>query len=723
MGSVRNWWLAATTLAGAVIAGSVAHEAAAAWPDGYPGRVAAVDAIRHDMAMPGIIYDPQDIKARYEDACKKKSSSACNWTKWQGANGGDLKLAREHYAGKCPSDPLACVVLGYTESRDDKGNLVFDNPAKGAKALDYFTKACKEKAYAPGCTGEGELYLNGIGTDVDLERARKLVDEGCKAEDPWGCYLLGTMYENGQGGPADFGKAAELYKSACSSKIPHACVQLGTLTEDGRAGTRNPEAAAKVYGEACEGKFTGGCYQLGRLYAEGRVVQRSPSIALGMYKTACDGGDFLGCYGLATFYESGEAGEGDIKDAAKIYDEACSKGYAKACTRTGEMYIKGRGLNKDVEMGVKLIQKGCSGADPGGCDTLGALYENGNGLDMNLTKAAELYKMACERGEGKGCYHLGNLYEVGKGVSQSATESQTLFQAACDKGHGKSCGRLARRYLTGDGVEKNMARAAELLGKGCAGQDGDSCGKLAGMYQSGKGVSADPAKALQLYTDACDFDNGQACFELAEMYAKGSNGVAIDFKKAAKGYSRGCSLKFDKACEAGKSVVFQARFEEVIAVAWESNICQVWSLDPEAPEKTKLVATVRKEAFEIQDGPLAGNTVTLARDPNEFKTDKKVVGFSKWRFNNGKKDLTFRHYEVWDPEEEPIDTFPGDMSYSDDRLGDTKLLLSREEETIRRSAPNTKCSFAGGYPVITVDHCSEIQALAAAQLVTSCKGE
>ena len=42
---------------------------------------------------------------------------------------------------------------------------------------------------------------------------------------------------------------------------------------------------------------------------------------------------------------------------------------------------------------------------------------------------------------------------------------------------------------------------------------------------------------------------------------------------------------------------------------------------------------------------------------------------------------------------------------------------------MQRNAPSKTCKFGSGYPVITTEHCSEIQALIGAQLLTSCKGE
>lgn len=74
----------------ALIAGTPAR---AAWPDSYPRRVALLEALRHDMAWPGMQEDPATVAERYQAACELGSRYACQYTKWQGEDGGDLQLA------------------------------------------------------------------------------------------------------------------------------------------------------------------------------------------------------------------------------------------------------------------------------------------------------------------------------------------------------------------------------------------------------------------------------------------------------------------------------------------------------------------------------------------------------------------------------------------------------------------------------------------------------
>ena len=68
----------------------------------------------------------------------------------------------------------------------------------------------------------------------------------------------------------------------------------------------------------------------------------------------------------------------------------------------------------------------------------------------------------------------------------------------------------------------------------------------------------------------------------------------------------------------------------------------------------------------------------------------------------------------------PFDAFPGDESFSKDVRGASSLLYSREDETVRRNQSG-RCEFVDQYAMLTSEQCSEVQALLAANLVSTCR--
>ena len=694
----------------------------AAWPDGYEGRVANMNALRQDFAYQGVSLDNAAQKALYDKACTLKSTTACNYPQWFGPSGGDIEKAAAFYTPKCGSgDPQACTMVAISLTRDGNNNFL----AKDAKkAYGLYEKTCTTKAYAPACAGMAELMMRGQGVAKDYVGALKRAEEACKAEDPYGCHLAGELYANGWGTKVDTAKAISNYKAACKGSVQAGCLQ-GALVEAQAVAGKDPGKAIATFTKYCDQeKFTAACYQLGKAYDEGRMIERDYSKAETYYKRTCDVGDIEGCFGLARLYEDGkvESASG-AEQAVSIYDKACNAGNTDACARLGKLYIKGKGVAKDVQVGVGFISRACESKDAESCDVLGQLYEAGNGVDMNLTKAGEFYDQACKAGTGVGCFHLAKLYQLGKGVSQDLTQAGKLFEKACATGHGASCSKLASGYLTGEGVPKDLKKAAELLDKGCNSGDGDGCVKLGGMYAEGKGVTKDLAKSSGYYDTACRNESGMGCYYLAKAYEKGE-GVPQDFKMAVQAYKDGCRVKYEQACSEGGTVMFQAKFQEILDRAWESKICQVWTIVPGKNDSTKLVADVRGDQFSLLEGPFKGQTLAPQKVGVDFEKDKKYRGTTRWAVPGpGGVPVNFRHFDVWDSEDDPIDAFPGDLSRSPDRQGATNLVYNRGEEVVQRNAEPDKCVFPNKAPMLTTEHCSELQALLAAQLVSTCKGE
>lgn len=695
--------------------------ALAAWPDSYQHRVANMTALYWDLGFPGVGQDAKRTKALYSKSCNIKKGSACSYKAWQDGEGGSLEKAAGYYGKKCPSDPQSCVVMGWVNSKDAQGNLV--DTASASKGYNYHKRAC-DKAYAPGCSGMAEMHIAGVGAAQNYGLARRYASEGCKAQDYWGCYLEGTIYERGLGVGVDMNKATLLFRKACRKNVPHACIKIAEMSERGLVQGGSAEKAAATYGKYCKEKVFAGCGNLGRLYMEGRGVDRNVDTALALYKQSCDAGDLNGCFGMAKAYESGRSSEGGPEEAASIYEKVCNTGNADACVRLGKLYLRGRGVPKDPEVGIGFVTRACDGGNLDGCDVLGQLYESGNGVKMDVGRAVQKYSAACDGGVGRGCYHLAKLYQVGKGVSQDSAKAGDLFESACAGGHGKSCGLLARAYLTGDGVRADSAKAADLYEKGCQGGHGESCAKVGGMYQNGSGVSADISRAMAFYQDACGLESAVGCFTLARAYETG-NGVDKNFKRAVTAYKDACNYGYEQACDAGGKIAFQASFTEIMETRWENQICELWSFDPDRPNKTEVVAYVKGDTFDVKDGPRSGQSIQVELLGDTFQTGKIFKGASLWKGPGGKKvaNIEFSHYETWNSVEDPIDAFPADEAYSDDRMGDTRLIYSRGEEQVRRNLASKQCKFGSGYPLITTEHCTAIQALVGAQLLTSCKGE
>ena len=156
--------------------------AQAAWPDSFEHRIAAMDALRYDLAMPGVPHDYSKVMSRYQVACDKGYLDVCHPEIWVSETGSDGTKALSVFERKCNKNkkPLACVAVGIAYGMVDGAiSSIASNPTK---ALQAFTMACEDKASSRR-TYLGDMYREGVAVPKDLARSQAYYQEACKAKD------------------------------------------------------------------------------------------------------------------------------------------------------------------------------------------------------------------------------------------------------------------------------------------------------------------------------------------------------------------------------------------------------------------------------------------------------------------------------------------------------------------------------------------------------------
>jgi len=441
-----------------------------------------------------------------------------------------------------------------------------------------------------------------------------------------------------------------------------------------------------------------------------------------LYQSTCDAGVQGACYQLGVIYDEGRGVTPDHDLALMQFDNTCEAGYAPSCTRLGEMYMSGHILDKDRRMGMQYIQRGFRDGDLEGCVRLGQMVEAGVGGDEDPVKARELYTQACEQGSGLGCHALAGLFERGVGVAADSAAALGLYRSTCDDGFGQSCGRLAEMFREGEGVIKNTREALRYLELGCQGEHGPSCGRLGEVYSQGNhGYTQSDEKATELYTRACILRDPVGCYFLGLAYEAGS-AIEQNYLLAIESYEFACENGVQDACSESGPIEVRARFEVVIRDAFQSDMCEVWGHEEGVPERSRLLAAVDGAQISPNEGSYQGQVLQIRHVRNEYKDGRNFVARSFWGLDLGWEDqgVAFEHHENWRQDRDEISGFPGRESFSSDVSGSSSIIFSREEGTLRRNQSG-RCEFVADYDVLTAEHCSEIQALVAGNLLSKCQ--
>jgi hypothetical protein len=295
------------------------------------------------------------------------------------------------------------------------------------------------------------------------------------------------------------------------------------------------------------------------------------------------------------------------------------------------MYLAGKTVEKDRRLGLSYVSRGCRAGDLEGCVTMAEMFEDGRwGTEMNLTRAFDLYKQACDGGSGPGCFHLGRLYDEGKGVPANQREALNWYRRACEESYGESCGRLAEKFRIGEGVVRSSREANRYLALGCDHTDGASCGQLGMVYESGsQGLMLDLGRAASHYERACNLLDPFGCWRLGTFYEAGTS-VEQDYVQALASYEVACEAGLEEACAAAEPIAFRARFEQIIQTGFESDICQVWSFDPDDPEKNRILAEVRGSEITLLVSRNKNKTATISHLRSEFTEGARHVATSYW---------------------------------------------------------------------------------------------
>jgi TPR repeat protein len=701
----------------------------AAWPDSFEHRIAAMDALRYDLAMPGVPHDYAKVMSRYQVACDKGYLDVCHPEVWVSETGSDASKALDVFERKCSKNkkPLACVAVGIGYGMVDEA--VSSSASNPTKAFQAFTVACEEKAYAPGCTYLGDMYREGVAVAKDMSKAQAYYEEACKAKDVWGCHRLADLQLAMDATQTDVGLKS--YAQSCQSGFEIGCMAQASLMIPKAKSNSEWAFISKQMDIGCSYGQSDKCGALARLYHQGKGVQRSLPLAKALYMSSCSKGVSESCYQMGQLYL--DMSPPMLSDAAKTFFDACEGGHPLSCTRYGHMAITGQGVERNVEFGLRFMNQGCNAGSQEGCLALVDAYATGQGVAKDLSKAEQLAVQTCDAGFGKGCYVLAQLSEQSSAWEQENSRDVTsLYEKACSLGYGHGCSEVAlKEYSNGRADESVQSK----LMVGCEGGDVRAC------LAMGQITAVDVERAQGFHLSACELDSMDGCLAVGKYFVTNKQ---ID--QASTYFERVCSMGDERGCSALEPIAFEGKFSGIVRSAFLSNLCQVWARPDNADYS--LLAGAKGATIDIHVGSHSGSTINIWHQSTNIQLDGIQRGDSQWNVAGKYPDATnvwgvdepldhtqvveekeedvwgneqmmdwnytIQHVEEWDASKGSISRdFPGDLTKA---IGDKAVIqYSRESERLFG-----QCGFVGGYTELYTEHCSDVQSLLLGYLLTDC---
>jgi CHAT domain-containing protein/TPR repeat protein len=242
------------------------------------------------------------------------------------------------------------------------------------------------------------MYLNGLGTNIELNSAYKWAQEGSNRNDPIAQNVLASMYRTGKGVERNLKYAFSWYKKSA---------------ENG-----NDDAQLKI--------AFGHIYKIG----DGKNILDG----LEYLQAAAQKGNPTAMTALADEYYYGKNLTQNYPVAKHWYELAAKKLDTYSTIQLAEIYLHGNGVPIDTDKAIKLYEVAAQKNNRYALIKLGKIYENGLKVEVNPELAYEYYSKLAKLNDATGQLKLAlNILNDSKVLNKD--DAKNLLLSSAKKGN------------------------------------------------------------------------------------------------------------------------------------------------------------------------------------------------------------------------------------------------------------------------------------------------
>ena len=305
-----------------------------------------------------------------------------------------------------------------------------DNNASG-RTVDETSNAKEqpgEKAYQRAL-----LNYDNQNDELALELFETASDRGHSEAK----YYLGIMYMNGWGTDPDLEKAISYFIKSAQAGIPDGQLMAGYIYKDGLGTEKDTEAAIRWFSMAAEHKSTETLakYELARIYYEGDGIQKDYHLAYALMEESANEGylDAQYCYGIMLLYG------GALAEAEEWLDKVRSN------TEDPQVYYYLGLVYEEQERyddAVESLEFAASSDVVEAMYYLGQMYYYGKNVPVDKAQASEWYLKAAKKGHDDSQFSLGLMLYKGDGIEKNEESGIRWINEAAKSGNEFAIGYL-----------------------------------------------------------------------------------------------------------------------------------------------------------------------------------------------------------------------------------------------------------------------------------------
>ena len=347
----------------------------------------------------------------------------------------------------------------------------------------------------------GNMYLNGQGTGVNVDKAIEWLSKSAEQDNPDALYQLGYIFSSEKYPVFDEDKSFECYSKALDGYIKSeeenanatAEYRIGRMFVKG-IGTEVDIPQGVIWLEkAALNNNSEAAYQLYKLYSEGIGIESNAERAMNFLEISSYLDNPFAQYTLGNL----KIQENNITEGVKWLEKSAHSDISYANYRLGSIYSSDEyGLYNETvarEYYAKALNLFITAyseqPDALSSYQIGQMYLNGQGTEVNVYKAIEWLSKSAEQDNPDAYYQLGYVYKYPQYGFNNEKLSAQSFNSAYDL------------YLKQFQIEPNANIAY----------------KLGSIYHYGLGVEQNIEKAIEWYKQSAEMGNAKAQEKIEEI--------------------------------------------------------------------------------------------------------------------------------------------------------------------------------------------------------------
>ncbi len=385
-------------------------------------------------------------------------------------------------------------------------------------------------------------YINSEPTGLGFSKIKTLADTGHTTSEVMTCYL----YSQGIGTDVNHDKARDYCLRARDDGSTVALMNLGFDYMNGEGVNKDREEALKIFNKLVALDPGRGHFALAHYYTKSDDYRDVYRIREHLQISA-DAGNAGGMNFLGWCYLNGKYGKSDFPKAAVYFQKAYEKNNLRAGYELARLYDDGRGVPQSDEHYRKLLGELASYGYAKAEFSYAQLFAYPHLPAYDLDTARHYWKKASHGGVADADYMLAVsiLKQTDVISTNDIQRAETHLITAAEKNHILAQTYLARQYATGKFFAQNHELAIKWYLQAALNGDEVSYTSLM-FYFAGKGYQPEYEPVIKLLEDYSGRGDINAAYELAKLY-RTAGGVDRDVTKAESILKRLSKLKYPPA--------------------------------------------------------------------------------------------------------------------------------------------------------------------------------